>query len=551
MLRNLSIQDFVIVDRLELGFSPGFTVLTGETGAGKSILIDALSLVLGERGDATAVRDGCEKAELAAEFDIHRVSGLAEWLRDNGLEGDPGLLLMRRTIDNTGRSRGFVNGRQATLQQMREVGERLVDIHGQHAHQSLLRGDAQRELVDDFAGQRPLARQVGAAYRDWQSARARRAEWEKNSALLTAEREELEWKLNELRALNFSAEEWQKLGADHARLAHSATLAEGAQAALDALSESEAACLPQLNGILSRLNSLVEFDSALGEHIGILESAQVQLQEASYGLRHYRERVELEPERLQELEGRMSAIHGMARKHRVPPEELPALAAQLRERLDRIASLADAGELARQEAAARDAYLAGARELSAARRQAARDLADQVSAAMQGLAMQGGNFAVAFLDLPEGNAHGLEHIEFQVAAHAGLPLRPLSRVASGGELSRISLAIQTITSRVAQVPTLIFDEVDAGIGGKVAEIVGRMMRKLGGERQVMCVTHLPQVAAAADNQWKVEKQAGDGRVTSRVTSLERPARVEEIARMLGGIQITDTTRRHAAEMLGL
>jgi DNA repair protein RecN (Recombination protein N) len=551
MLSNLSVQDFVIVDRLELGFSPGFTVLTGETGAGKSILIDALSLVLGERGDATAVRDGCEKADLAAEFDIQRISGLADWLRENGLEGDPGVLLIRRTIDNTGRSRGFINGRSATLQQLREVGERLVDIHGQHAHQSLLRGDVQRDLLDDFAGQRSLARKVAGAWKDWQSARARRVEWEQNSAAMLAEREELEWKLKELQALNFSRDEWQTLSADHARLAHSATLAEGAQAALDALSEAESACLPRVNAIIARLKALLEFDATLKEHIGILESAQVQLQEAAYGLRHYQERVELEPERLQELEARLSAVHGVARKYRVTPDELPGLAQQLGARLAEISALSDSCELARQEEEARNSYLAGARELSSARRRAARDLSEQVSAAMQGLAMQGGSFSIAFLDLPDGNSHGLEHVEFQVAAHPGVPLRPLSRVASGGELSRISLAIQAITSRVALVPTLIFDEVDAGIGGKVAEIVGRMMRKLGAERQVMCVTHLPQVAAAADNQWKVEKQAADGKVSIRVMPLERAARVEEIARMLGGIQITDTTRRHAAEMLGL
>ncbi|HET9700419.1 MAG TPA: DNA repair protein RecN [Burkholderiales bacterium] len=551
MLRNLGIQDFVIVERLELGFSPGFTVLTGETGAGKSILIDALSLVLGERGDVTAVRDGCEKAEISAEFDIHRVSGLAEWLRENDLEGDPGVLLMRRTLDSSGRSRGFVNGRSATLQQMREVGERLVDIHGQHAHQSLLRGDAQRDLLDDFAGQRDLARKVAAAWRDWQAMRARRQELEQNAAAMLAEREDLEWKLKELQALNFSRDEWQTLTSDHARLAHSATLAEGAQAALDALAEAESACLPQVNAIVARLNGLLEYDAALKEQIGILESAQIQLQEAAYGLRHYQERVELEPERLRELEARLSAVHGTARKYRVAPEELPALAERIAARLGQISALADSRELARQEEAARSGYLAAARELGAARRRAARDLTEQVSAAMQGLAMQGGSFAVAFLELPEGNSHGLEHVEFQVAAHAGVPLRPLSRVASGGELSRVSLAIQAITSRVALVPTLIFDEVDAGIGGKVAEIVGRMMRKLGNERQVMCVTHLPQVAAAADSQWKVEKRAADGKVTSRVVPLERAARVEEIARMLGGIKITDTTRRHAAEMLGL
>ncbi|HSD61020.1 MAG TPA: DNA repair protein RecN, partial [Burkholderiales bacterium] len=507
MLRNLSIQDFVIVDRLDLAFSPGFTVLTGETGAGKSILIDALSLVLGERGDAGAVRDGCEKAELGAEFDAARLPGAQAWLRDNGLEGDDGLVLVRRVIDASGRSRGFINGRQATLQQMRELGERLVDIHGQHAHQSLLRGEAQRELVDDFAGQRALARQVAEAHREWQAVRVRCRDREQNAAGFVAEREDLEWQLRELGSLKFAADEWQKLQADHARLAHSATLAEGSQAALDALSEGEGACLSQLNGIVARLNSLLEYDASLKEHIAILETARVQVQEAAYGLRRYHQGVELEPERLQELEARLAAVHGMARKHRVAPEDLPELQSRLEARLREIAAVTDERELAQQEEAARDRYLTLGRELGAARRQAAQKLSQQVTEAMQGLGMQGGSFSVAFLDLPEGNSRGLEQVEFQVAAHAGLPVRPLSRVVSGGELSRISLAVQTVTSRVAQVPTLIFDEVDAGIGGKVAEIVGRMLRKLGAERQVMCVTHLPQVAASGDSQWKVEKRA--------------------------------------------
>jgi DNA repair protein RecN (Recombination protein N) len=551
MLRTLTVQDFVIVDRLELGFAPGFTVLTGETGAGKSILIDALALILGERGDAGAVRDGCEKAELAAEFDVNRLPAVQSWLESNELAADAGLCLLRRSIDTGGRSRGFINGRPATLQQLREVGERLVDIYGQHQHQSLLRGDAQRELLDDFAGQRTLAQKVATAYRQWQVVRQKRKAWEQGVASLAAEREDLEWKLNELKALNFSAQEWQQLVSDQARLAHSATLAEGTQAALDALSESEGDCLSRVSGVISRLNALAEYDRDLKDTIEVLDSALVQLQESVYSLRHYREHVEVEPDRLQQLEGRMSAIHGIARKHRVQPEELPRLQEDVAARLEEIRTMTDPEELARQEAAAQEVYLAGAKELSGARRKATQVLGEQVTAAMQMLAMPGGVFSIALLDLPEGNAHGLEQVEFQVSAQAGLPVRAFSRVVSGGELSRISLAVQTVASRVAQVPTLIFDEVDTGIGGKVAEIVGRMMRKLGSERQVMCVTHLPQVAAAADYQWKVEKYLTENKVLSKVLTLEKFARVEEIARMLGGIQITDTTRKHAAEMLGL
>jgi DNA repair protein RecN (Recombination protein N) len=551
MLRTLTIQDFVIVDRLELDFAPGFTVLTGETGAGKSILIDAIALVLGERGDASAVRAGCERAELTAEFEVSSADGLRDWLRENGLEGDHGVCLLRRSIDAGGRSRAYINGRPATLQQLRQAGEFLVDIHGQHAHQSLLRGDAQRELLDGFADKADLARDVAIAFRDWAAARQRRRVWEENSAALVAEREDLEWKLNELKALNFSPDEWQGLLSDHGRLAHAATLAEGAQAALGVLSETEGDCLSQVSATISRLNALTEYDPRLKDTIGILDSALVQLQEAVYALRHYGEDVDVDPERLRQLEQRLSAIHGLARKHRVTPEELPRLHAEFSTRHDEIAAGADTRELDRQEQAARETYLMLARELSAARREAARVLSQHVTAVMQGLAMYGGRFEIAFLELPEGNSHGLEHVEFQVAAHPEIPVRPLSRVASGGELSRLSLAIQTVTSRVAQVPTLIFDEVDAGIGGKVAELVGRMMRKLGAERQVMCVTHLPQVAASADHQWKVEKHAADGKILSQVSQLERYARVEEIARMLGGIQITDTTRKHAAEMLGL
>jgi len=556
MLRFLSIQDFVIVDRMELEFVPGFTVLTGETGAGKSILIDALSLALGERGDAGVVRSGCERAEISAEFDVGRLPELSDWLRENELEGDAGVCLMRRVIDASGRSRGFINGCSATLQQLRAAGEKLIDIHGQHAHQSLLRAEAQRDLLDGFSGSRELTQTVATAWRRWQGLQQQRIAWEQNAAAFVQEREQLERQVRELAALNFSADadEWQTLQADHSRLSHAASLLEAAQMGLEVLSEDEAAALAQINSVIARLHGLLDHDTGLKTVLDLLEPAQIQLQEAVYELGHYRQRLDLDPQRLREMEERLSAIHAAARKYRVTPDELPGLLKTCSERLEQFGHGGDGATLAQEEAVARDEYFKLAKKLSATRTKAAKLLATQVTAAMQTLAMTGGEFAVALMPLEQGNAHGMEQIEFQVSAHQGLPLRALAKVASGGELSRISLAIQVITSKVGTAPTLIFDEVDAGIGGRVAEIVGGLLKKLGAERQVMCVTHLAQVASAGDQQWQVAKSAngaGNGAaVTSRITVLKKQERVEEIARMLGGVTITDTTRKHAAEMLG-
>jgi len=555
MLRFLSIQDFVIVDRVELEFAPGFTVLTGETGAGKSILIDALSLALGERGEAGQIRNGCERAEISAEFDVSGLPGLADWLRENDLQNDgddSGTCLLRRVIDASGRSRSFINGRSATLQQLRAAGEKLIDIHGQHAHQSLLRNEAQRDLLDAFCGSRELAQTVAAAYRRWQSLQQQRMAWEQNAIAFLQEREQLQWQVRELATLNFSPGEWQALQADHSRLSHAASLLEATQMGLEILSEGELASLAQINAVIARLQSLLDYDSSLKTALDLLESAQIQLQEAVYELGHYQQRLDLDPQRLQEMEQRLTAIHAAARKYRVTPDELPYLLATSTARLEELAQGGDGEALAKEEAAAREEYLKLARKLTAARDKAARTLAQQVSTAMQTLAMAGGEFAVALTPLQQGNAHGMEQIEFQVSAHQGLPLRPLAKVASGGELSRISLAIQVITSKIGTAPTLIFDEVDAGIGGRVAEIVGAMLKKLGEERQVMCVTHLAQVASAADQQWQVVKSAdpaNGGKITSRITVLDQQQRIEEIARMLGGVKITETTRQHAAEML--
>jgi DNA repair protein RecN (Recombination protein N) len=551
MLKYLSIRDFVIVESLELDFAAGFTALTGETGAGKSILIDALSLALGERGDAVMVRNGCERAEISAEFDISKLPQVEAWLVEQGLEGDAGVCLMRRVLDANGRSRGFINGGSATQQQMRAVGEYLLDIHGQHAHQSLLRVDAQRDILDGHANLTRDAGAVALLYRDWQSLHQRRMQLEQNAASVLAERELLLFQRRELESLKFSVADWEELQADYGRLSHAASLLETAQFGVEVLSETDTSCLAQLNALAARIRAGVEFDPKLQETLTMLESAQNELQESVYALRHYQQDLDTDPQQLREQEQRMAAIVEASRKYRVNPEALPQALQGIVARLDELGGDADMAELALQDKAAHELYLAVARKLGVARKLAAEKLSQEITLAMQTLAMQGGSFAVVLTPLAEGNAHGLETVEFQVAANPGAPLRGLAKVASGGELSRISLAIQVAASQAATVPTLIFDEVDSGIGGRVAEIVGGLLKQLGTRYQVMCVTHLPQVAAMADAQWQVSKALADGVTLSHIRVLKPAERVEEIARMLGGVKITETTLKHAAEMLGL
>jgi DNA repair protein RecN (Recombination protein N) len=550
MLKFLSIRDFVIVDSIELDFASGFTALTGETGAGKSILIDALSLALGERGDAGMVRSSCERAEISAEFDTSNLPNLQGWLREQELEGDADVCLLRRVLDANGRTRGFINGRSVTLQQMREAGGHLLDIHGQHAHQSLLRPDAQRDLLDGYAGLGCEAEALALLFRDWQVLHRRRVQLEQNAEAVLAERDLLLFQRRELETLNFNAQEWTELQADYARLSHAASLLETAQFGVEALSEADTACLVQLNMVVARVRAGMEFDTALQDMLTMLESAQNELQEVVYALRHYQQKLDADPALLREQERRMADIVDAARKYRVTPEQLPEAMHRIASRLDELGGDVDLAALAQQESGAREKYLAAAKKLGAARNKAAQKLSQEITAAMQTLAMQGGSFAVALIPLNEGNAHGLEAVEFQVAANPGTPLRDMAKVASGGELSRISLAIQVAASQVATVPTLIFDEVDSGIGGRVAEIVGALLKQLGRRHQVMCVTHLPQVAAMADAQWQVSKSVCDGATLSTLCVLKQAERIEEIARMLGGVKITETTRKHAAEMLG-
>jgi DNA repair protein RecN (Recombination protein N) len=551
MLCSLSIRDFVIVDKLDLEFQSGFTVLTGETGAGKSILIDALAAVLGERAESGLVRDGRDKAEVSAEFSVDKLPALRAYLEGSDLAEEGGTCLLRRVIEASGRSRAYINGRAATVQQLKEIGEFLVDIHGQHAHQSLLRANTQRELVDGYAGAEELTRRVAVVFRAWQELRQQRETLEGDAQALAAEREQLEWQVRELDVLGFRAEEWDELQAEHRRLAHAAGLIEAVQFSLDLLSEGEVSTLSAVASVQSRLNGMLDYDPRLKEVLEILEPAQIQLQEAVYGLRHYHQRLDLDPQRLREAEARLDAVHTASRKFRLDPQAIPGRLAQMKVRLAQLETISDPQLLREQERAAEVDYRAQAKKLSSVRKKAAVDFAKRVTESMQNLAMGGGSFEIALNPLAEGNVHGLEQVEFLVAGHAGTSVRPLAKVASGGELSRISLAIQTVTSQVAAVPTLIFDEVDAGIGGRVAEIVGRLLQELGRHHQVMCVTHLPQVAAAGDQQWQVSKSAANGKVASAVTILDQNARIEEVARMLGGLKITETTRKHAAEMLHL
>ncbi len=550
MLKFLSIRDFVIVSALELEFSAGFTALTGETGAGKSILIDALSLALGERGDAAMVRNGCERAEITAEFEVSAMPDLQVWLKAHELEGDEGMCLMRRMLDAGGRTRGFINGRSATLQQMREVGELLLNIHGQHAHQSLLRPDAQRELLDGYAGLQAEAEQVGLCFREWQALLNHRVSLSENAQAVAAERELLLFQRAELEGLAFNLEAWEELQADYQRLAHAAGLLETAAFGIESLSEADNACLSQLNALITRLRDGVMHDASLGESLAMLESAQAEVQEVVYALRHYQQHLDTDPQQMAEKEQRIQAVMDMARKYRVQPELLADTLQQFVARLGKLGSDGDLAELIEQEKAAQQRYMIAAQQLSRTRKTAAAKLTTEITAAMQKLAMQGGSFAVVLSPLAEGNAHGLDSIEFRVAANPGVPQRNMAKVASGGELSRISLAIQVATSQVASVPTLIFDEVDSGIGGRVAEIVGQLLKQLGRDYQVLCVTHLPQVAAEADQQWQVSKALQDGVTLSHIEVLDEQQRIEEIARMLGGVTITETTRKHAAEMLG-
>lgn len=548
MLRLLSIRNFAVVEALQVEFERGFTVLTGETGAGKSILLDALALLLGGRFEARQLRPGSERAEIAAEFDVDEMSVLRAWLVEQDFD-DSGALLLRRTLDAQGRSRAWINGRPATLAQLESAGVQLVDLHGQHAHESLSRPQAQRDLVDSFGGFSALTREVSAAWQRWREATERLERGARDAASVAAERELLAARAAELAALGVSAAEWQQLNSTQSRLANAADLLEAASTGVAELIESDSALSARLAALCQRLRRAATLDASLEEIIALCEEARVRVDEAGRALRGYRERLDLDPAELARIEERIAAIHAVARKHRVSPEALPPLALETEAQLQALAANADTQSLARAEREALADYKALAAELTAKRKFAAAELAHRVSATMKELAMGSGRFDVALVPGAEPASFGMESLEFKVATHPRQPLGPVARVASGGELSRLALAIQVVLSDVGQVPTLIFDEVDVGIGGAVAATVGRLLKGLGARRQVLCVTHLPQVAACADGHYKVIKRGDAESVATELTRLDAALRVEELARMLGGHEITAKTRAHAKELL--
>ena len=553
MLQTISLRDFVIVDQLELDFASGFTVLTGETGAGKSILLDALGLVLGERADSSQIREGSNRAEISALFRIESelVPSFGQWLDAQGfpLEDDGQSLLLKRTVETNGRSRAFINGSVATLVQLRDAGDQLVDIHGQHAHQLLLKGGAQRELLDRHAGLLPLATEVAQAFKILSDSRRRLEQAENAGQDVERERERLEWQLEELTELSPQEGEWVSIQSEHARLANGAKLIGGCQEAIEVLSDADNSLESSLSKVCTNVGALAEHDPALAEINQALESASIQLDEAIHGLNRYLQKIDLDPTRLAQIEERMQALHSTARKYRAEVNELPGLLQTTAERLEALTASQNIEALRAQVAQEESAYQKIAKQLSQKRQKAASDLGKLVTDAMQDLSMAGGRLEIALAPLNEGGSHGLEQIEFLVAGHAGSTPRSLAKVASGGELARISLAISVITSKASFTPTLIFDEVDAGIGGAVAETVGKLLHQLGQSHQILCVTHLPQVAAQGNHHLKVSKSQTGEKTVSQVRILGRPERVEEVARMLGGTTITDTTRRHARELL--
>jgi DNA repair protein RecN (Recombination protein N) len=548
MLRLLSIRNFAVVEALEIEFEPGFTVLTGETGAGKSILLDALSLLLGGRFETRQLRPGSERAEIVAEFDVAAASGLSTWLDEQEL-GNNGALLLRRTLDAQGRSRAWINGRPATLSQLGDAGKHLVDLHGQHAYESLGRPETQRQLVDVFGGFAALAREVAVAWRAWREAKERCARGERDSATWLAERDALTARAVELSALGATAAEWHELNAAQSRLANAASLLEAAAAGVAELIESESALNLRLAALIHQLRRAATHDRSLDPIVALADEALVRVDEAGRALRNYRERLDLDPAELARVEERLASIHAIARKHRVAPEALPALAQETDARLAAFSADGDTELLARAEREALSAYRALAGELTAKRKFAAVELAHRVSATMKELAMGSGRFDVGLSPTAEPASFGVETVEFRAATHPKQALGPIARVASGGELSRLALAIQVVLADVGQVPTLIFDEVDVGIGGAVAATVGRLLGQLGARRQVLCVTHLPQVAACADGHYRVTKSGDAERVATELTRLDAAHRVEELARMLGGHEITAKTRAHAKELL--
>ncbi len=551
MLSYIHLNNFVIVAELELEFQNGMTALTGETGAGKSILIDALGLALGDRADQDVIRHGAEQTEITVGFNLDHQPAIHEWLVQQDLAEDQECLV-RRIISREGRSRAYINGRPTTLQQLKALGEQLVDIHGQHEHQSLMQRDQQRRILDEYASIESDVAALETQYENW------REQQQQYDTLRQASRERsdridlLRFHAQELEALQLEPDELETLDEDYNRLANAGDLISQCQAACEVLYDADQSAHYLISQQLHQLQELIKTDSSLTDICDLLDSARIQLQEATDELRRRSEDLYVDPQRLQYLEQRIASVQQLARKHRVKPQELPAVLAQAQQELDQLDN-ADQhlDKLEKAIASSAASYRAQANKIHLARSKAAKALNKAITDAMQTLGMTGGKFEARVTPSKDEvfTRHGLDQVEFCVSANPGQPLAPLTKVASGGELSRISLAIQVITSQLNTSPTMIFDEVDTGIGGGIAEVVGQKLRTLGEHHQVLCVTHLPQVAAQAHHHLQVSKLHGDEITYSQIRTLSPQERVEEIARMLGGTEITETTLAHAREMV--
>jgi DNA repair protein RecN (Recombination protein N) len=545
-LRRIVLRDFVIVRELDLDLAHGFTVLTGETGAGKSILIGALQLVTGGRADVGLIREGAQRTEVSAEFDT--TNALAQWLDGAGFESGDSLLL-RRTVDLQGKSRAWINGSTATATQLRELGEQLLDIHGQHAWQSLTRPDAVRGLLDAYAQVSPAA--LTTLWQHWRQTQNDLNQAQAAQESLQRERERLAWQIGEIAKLAPLPDEWEALNTEHARLSNAQALLDAAQGALQSLDDDEHSALAALHSACQRLQQQEQHEPHFRELAEVLASSLAQVEDTVHSLRSYLHRTEPDPQRLGQLDERLAQWLSLARRYKRSPADLEQLLASWQEELARLDAAADLAALEAAQNTAQKAYMEEARLLSKARIKSAPQLAGAITLAMQGLGMQGGQFQVALDPVAQAMQSGLEEVSFLVAGHAGSTPRPVSKVASGGELSRLALAIAVTTSQLGTAQTLIFDEIDAGVGGAVAQTVGHLMKQLGADRQVLAVTHLPQVAASADQHLVVVKQLQGQTTLSSVAEVSGPQRVTEVARMLGGERLSDATLAHAREMLQL
>ena len=551
MLTHIQIQDFAIIEHLELDLADGMTAITGETGAGKSIMLDAIGLVLGDRAEASMVRHGASKADISVSVDIDQPEILS-WLESQDFDAD-GECILRRVITAEGRSRAYINGSTTTVARLRELGEQLVNIHGQHAHQTLIKPGDQRDLLDSHGKLEALVRKTREAYTRWDQARQALDNASDTQDARQSRIDLLKFQHNELEELGIGSGEMKTLEADLNRLTYADRLKKHAQSSFEQLYEAEDASIyNRINHVLQDLRDAASLDDSFVSTVELLESAQIQIEEAAHELRDQRDRLESDPEQLALIETRFNRAQELARKHHILPEALPDLQADLLQELQQLESPETSLEAMQQAVSkAEKHYDQLAARLTKERQQIARKLEKHITAAMQELGMEGGKFGVEFSDTgtTRRSSKGNDRIQFMVSANPGQPLKPLNSVASGGELSRISLAIQLVATRNMQLPTLIFDEVDSGIGGAVAEVVGRQLRSLGERCQVFCVTHLPQVASFGHYHLQVLKTKSSDGTQTQLTPLVATARTEEIARMLGGSKITPQTLAHAREML--